>query len=178
MNANVTRPSELRTNALYWDTDKDGLSDGDELLGRTGWMTSPNKTDTDGDGAQDGREIRDLHTDPLLPDTDHDGFRDGIDLDPLHDLVVQLRILQFTAFDADSGYSYSARPTVAGNWTNSQSGVKNQNNIVNHILSVNVRDDLPTPIKVQVFRSDGTELDVNPTVGVKAYSDTVNLKAP
>ena len=178
---NVTKPLALSTNALFWDTDHDGLSDGDELLGKTGWMTSPNKTDTDGDGAPDGKEIRTLRTDPLLWDTDRDGFRDGVDLDPLHDLVVQLRIAQFTAFDSapcqPTPCSYYARATVAGNWTNTQAFPNNQNNIVNHLLSVNVRDDTSAPIKIQVFRSDGGELDVSPTVGVKTFSDTVDLKA-
>jgi hypothetical protein len=43
-----------RTNPLSWDTDGDGLSDGDEVLTHG---TDPNSTDTDGDGVSDADEI-------------------------------------------------------------------------------------------------------------------------
>ncbi len=73
----LTDGQEVRiyhTNALKWDTDGDGLSDGDEVLK---YHTDPLRTDTDGDGLSDGDEILKYHTDPLKADTDGDGLSDG-----------------------------------------------------------------------------------------------------
>ena len=73
----------LGTDPQSYDTDGDGVSDGDEveLLG-----TDPLVSDTDGDGLTDGEEC-DLGTDPLSEDTDEDGLPDGWEnlygLDPL-----------------------------------------------------------------------------------------------
>ena len=177
---NVTKPRF--TNALFWDTDRDSLSDGDELLGRTGWMISPTKEDTDGDGMRDGTEVRTLHTDPLLVDTDHDGYSDGSDFDPLYDLVVQIRIATLWVDDVINPPAsacdpnrrpckYWARGHVNGNWTNGpdvedtdQDGYDLSE--PNHLLSVNVPDNvLSTTLKIQVFANDvdgGRELDVAP----------------
>lgn len=55
------------------DSDYDGLSDEAELaLG-----TNPFYWDTDGDGLSDGQEVNDFHTDPLNADTDQGGLNDG-----------------------------------------------------------------------------------------------------
>ena len=57
-----------------FDTDGDGLGDGDEV---TLYGTSPTLADTDGDGLSDGDELE-LHlTDPTLLDSDGDGVSDG-----------------------------------------------------------------------------------------------------
>jgi hypothetical protein len=65
------------------DQDKDGLTTLEEF--RAG--LDPFNPDTDGDGLLDGREVNELHTNPLLADTDGDGFRDGLEVstgsDPL-----------------------------------------------------------------------------------------------
>src|SRR6058998_3999269 len=124
---NVTKPSELRTNALYWDTDKDGVVD-------------------------------------------------GKDFDPLHDLVVQVHVRTFIAHDGTCGSDcstarYQAVATVGPNWTKSKDAGIETYAIVDHDLSVNVRDDATVTAKVQVFRSafqgiqTWTELDVNSTAG-------------
>jgi len=65
---------KYRTNPLKGDTDGDGLSDADEVLK---YKTDPLKADTDGDGLSDGDEISLTKTDPLKADTDGDGYNDG-----------------------------------------------------------------------------------------------------
>lgn len=55
------------------DTDGDGLDDDRErVLG-----TNPNHWDSDGDGLGDGDEVIIWKTDPLNPDSDGDGYLDG-----------------------------------------------------------------------------------------------------
>lgn len=58
------------------DTDLDGLSDGIEVA----VGSSPLSKDTDGDGLSDGDEINTYHTDPAIADTDGDGVLDGIEI--------------------------------------------------------------------------------------------------
>lgn len=58
----------------YVDSDKDGLTDGDE---RNLYKTDPFNADTDGDGLQDGREVKQTRTEPTKPDSDGDGLHDG-----------------------------------------------------------------------------------------------------
>ena len=66
-------PSNTGSDRLLFDTDVDGLSDGDEVLIHG---SNPVLLDTDGDGLADGAEIEDHHTDPTDPDTDDDGLLD------------------------------------------------------------------------------------------------------
>ncbi|MFA7314534.1 MAG: hypothetical protein WC025_01215 [Candidatus Magasanikbacteria bacterium] len=49
------RESSIGTDPLNWDTDSDGLSDGDEVII---WKTDPLDVDTDNDGFKDGEEIK------------------------------------------------------------------------------------------------------------------------
>jgi len=57
------------------DSDGDGLSDAQEAeIG-----TDPLDPDTDKDGLTDGEEVNKYKTDPLNPDTDYDGLTDGND---------------------------------------------------------------------------------------------------
>lgn len=64
------------------DTDRDGLSDAEELaLG-----SSPTAADTDRDGLTDAEELR-LGTDPLQADTDRDGVPDGVEVRGRNPLV-------------------------------------------------------------------------------------------
>ena len=58
------------------DSDKDGMTDGEEK--RLG--TDPNSSDTDGDGLFDREEIRVYKTDPVNPDSDGDGYNDGAEV--------------------------------------------------------------------------------------------------
>jgi hypothetical protein len=81
------------TNPLDWDTDNDGVSDGDEL---NVYLTDPVSDDTDRDGLKDGEEINPYHTNPLSWDSDSDRMPDGFEavnsthagggLDPLNAL--------------------------------------------------------------------------------------------
>ncbi len=64
---------EIGTNPNLMDSDKDGLSDGEELLR---FQTNPLENDTDKDGINDGDEIRLYNTDPKAIDTDGDGLSD------------------------------------------------------------------------------------------------------
>ena len=50
-----TREAEIGTDPNNWDTDKDGLSDGDEVII---WKTNPLNPDSDGDGYLDGAEVK------------------------------------------------------------------------------------------------------------------------
>jgi len=68
---------ELRThntNPLVADTDGDGLNDFDEVMKH---KTDPTKRDTDGDGLSDGDEVNVRKTNPLNADSDGDGLSDG-----------------------------------------------------------------------------------------------------
>jgi hypothetical protein len=65
------------------DKDQDGLT----IVEEQTYGTDPELYDTDGDGLGDGEEIFEYGTDPTNPDTDDDGFPEGYELfqgyDPL-----------------------------------------------------------------------------------------------
>lgn len=56
------------------DTDKDGLSDGEEVKS---YKTDPLNPDSDWDALKDGAEVLTYKTNPLDRDTDHGGVADG-----------------------------------------------------------------------------------------------------
>jgi len=64
----------IGTDFERWDTDRDGLSDGDEVRR---YRTDPLREDTDGDGLRDGQERYVYKTNLLVADTDKDGLSDG-----------------------------------------------------------------------------------------------------
>ncbi len=91
---------EERSDPNKWDTDGDGLGDGQEV---NTFGTYPVTVDTDGDAARDDFEVVDrtitltingvsqvvtVKTDPLNPDTDLDGLPDGEEYDLGMDGVV------------------------------------------------------------------------------------------
>jgi outer membrane protein OmpA-like peptidoglycan-associated protein len=100
------RESELGTDPYDPDTDKDQLSDGDEVLTV---LTDPLNPDTDYDGLKDGAEVHQHKTDPRDRDTDDGGVADGHEViedgtDPLNgadDLVLIELNLQFDYDKAD-----------------------------------------------------------------------------
>ncbi len=68
----------LKTDPARWDTDGDGLGDGEErAAGQDGAVTDPTVADTDGDGLADGKEVTEHHSNPTHRDTDGDGFTDA-----------------------------------------------------------------------------------------------------
>jgi outer membrane protein OmpA-like peptidoglycan-associated protein len=95
-----TRESEIGTDPYDPDTDKDGLSDGQEVLE---YMTDPLNADTDWDVLKDGAEVLTYQTNPLEPDTDNGGVADGHEviedhtnpLDPSDDLQLFTLNIEF-----------------------------------------------------------------------------------
>jgi hypothetical protein len=73
------------TDAKDWDTDNDGISDGDEVDGNTDELDD----DTDDDGIKDGDEET-IGTSAVDEDSDGDGVIDGLDDDPAGELSDQI----------------------------------------------------------------------------------------
>jgi outer membrane protein OmpA-like peptidoglycan-associated protein len=71
---------QIGTDPFDPDTDKDGLTDGEEYFAKYGYKTDPLNPDTDGDGLKDGEEVKKYKTNPLDPDTDKDGLSDGTEV--------------------------------------------------------------------------------------------------
>lgn len=97
---------ELGTDPYDPDTDKDRLSDGEEV---NKYRTDPLNPDTDWDFLKDGDEVFDYKTQPLERDTDKGGVADGHEviedrtdpLDPLDDLQLFELYIQFDYDKAD-----------------------------------------------------------------------------
>jgi outer membrane protein OmpA-like peptidoglycan-associated protein/opacity protein-like surface antigen len=86
------REVEIGTNPYDPDTDKDGLSDGEEVLD---YGTNPLERDTDYDYLTDGEEVKVYGTNPLQRDTDGGGVCDGHEvLEDLTDPLVGADDLQ------------------------------------------------------------------------------------
>ncbi len=69
-----SREAEIGTDPYDPDTDKDGLSDGEEVLQHN---TDPLNPDSDWDALKDGPEVLSYKTNPLDRDTDDGGVADG-----------------------------------------------------------------------------------------------------
>ena len=65
------------TDPAAFDTDGDGLKDGEEV---STYHTNPVSADSDADELSDGAEVKTYGTNPLAPDTDQDGFADGLEV--------------------------------------------------------------------------------------------------
>jgi hypothetical protein len=77
--------AELGLNPHDWDSDNDGRSDGDEVLGMGPIPTDPTDPDTDDDGLLDSAELFGTNpTNPVNADTDGDGLCDGGSRTPSH----------------------------------------------------------------------------------------------
>lgn len=70
------------TSVADGDTDRDGLSDGEELMSFEVGITDPADPDTDRDTLTDGEERTVYGSDPTLRNTDGDGFLDGYEIRP------------------------------------------------------------------------------------------------
>lgn len=62
------------------DTDRDGLTDDEEVV----HGTDPRNKDTDHDGIEDGAEVKTYKTNPLDSDTDKDGYADRYEIFNIH----------------------------------------------------------------------------------------------
>jgi hypothetical protein len=79
----VTITKTVKTDPTVWDTDGDGLSDGEEYtLGVDRVVTNPVLADTDGDTLTDGAELLTYHSDATLTDTDKDTIPDNVEVTP------------------------------------------------------------------------------------------------
>lgn len=83
---------EVDTDPVDWDTDDDGLSDGEEHFGTKNthygnMPTNPCNPDHDGDKISDGDEVygtfHGFFSNPIEPDTDNDNIADGIEVNVL-----------------------------------------------------------------------------------------------
>jgi len=167
--ASVVRDASYKTDPKLNDTDQDGLLDGDEIRGLSGWVTVPVDRDTDDDGADDGPEVQAMHSDPTLKDTDGDGYVDGIDLDPLHDLVVQARIVEFIVMGVPDGFLYLTAGGVAGNWTNSEETARGSVKYAYQNVSVDVHDDQPlVSVEFSMWGNNGAHVDLAAGSGLNA----------
>jgi len=101
------------------DTDRDGLSDGEEVLV---YKTDPLNPDTDYDILKDGPEVHAHRTNPLAPDTDEGGVRDGHEviedgtdpLNPRDDLLVYEVRVQFETDRAEIRSAFLPKLDVIG----------------------------------------------------------------
>jgi len=107
--SNCTEKWALGTNPRDWDSDDDGVADGQEVADGT----DPVDVDTDNDGLDDGAEHAD-GTSATNPDSDDDGIADGQDADPSHDLAerVEGKILAITCPSGGSDGSLSIHGIV------------------------------------------------------------------
>lgn len=111
------REAELGTDPHDPDTDKDELSDGEEVNVHG---TDPLNPDTDYDLLKDGPEVYRHRTNPCDPDTDkgrvndgHEVLEDGTDpLDPSDDLLLYTLNVEFETDRAEIGGEYFARLDV------------------------------------------------------------------
>ena len=98
-----TQEREIGTDPFDPDTDKDGLSDGEEV---NLYRTDPLNPDSDWDGLKDGEEVITYKTDPLDQDTDNGGVADGHEViedntDPLNPADDLLKYTLRIEFDYD-----------------------------------------------------------------------------
>jgi len=78
---NINIPTNINTEEVVTDTDKDGLTDEEEKqLG-----TDKNSSDSDNDGLSDKQEVSIYNSDPNDEDTDNDGFSDGKEVEGGYD---------------------------------------------------------------------------------------------
>jgi outer membrane protein OmpA-like peptidoglycan-associated protein len=109
----------LGTDPYDPDTDKDRLSDGDEVKK---YHTNPLDPDTDVDSLKDGEEVYDFKTDPLNRDTDGGGVADGHEvkedrtdpLNPKDDLFLIELYIQFEWDKAEIKPQYFQQIDVVG----------------------------------------------------------------
>ncbi|MBN1669605.1 MAG: OmpA family protein [Kiritimatiellae bacterium] len=110
---------ELGTDPYDPDTDKDELSDGEEVKIH---KTDPLNPDTDYDGLKDGPEVHRHRTNPLDRDTDDGGVADGHEviedgtnpLDPTDDLQLFTLNIEFATDKADIQPEYHSKLDVIG----------------------------------------------------------------
>lgn len=159
------------TDPVTWDTDRDDLGDGEELMGDSGWILDPTNPDCDGDGRRDGDEVITWRTDPTNPDTDGDGSDDFYDKDPLYNLVVQIKAYWVELLNGTSG-NFFLSTGIDGKWTVSKTFSGDEYNL-GHTLSVDVNDsDIDIKINITLKSADREYTDINPDPTEREYNHT------
>ncbi len=152
-----------------WDSDGDGLGDGDE---RRGWnvtvrarsthvVANPCLADSDGDGLADGGE-RAVSSSPQAADSDGDGAPDPVDADPLRNLGVRGTISAVTLARAPPpGASVEVALNVDGTEQSFRRAATTGEVRVDGSVAVDVPDgadpstrDLPVPVVVRAWLVD------------------------
>jgi hypothetical protein len=125
---------ELGTDGRSIDTDRDGITDGDEFFK---FHTNPFLKDSDFDGVEDGEEVYTFHSNPLLVDSDGDGlsdyeeiwkyFSNPMDEDSDNDFLTDWEeiILYYTdpfSADSDDDGLFDGEEIQGYNWTNPITG--------------------------------------------------------
>lgn len=78
---NVAKSATVKTNPILWDTDADGLSDGEEFTaGVDRVVTNPVLADADGDSLKNGAELSTHVSNATLKDTDKDTITDNVEV--------------------------------------------------------------------------------------------------
>ena len=147
---------ELGTDGRSIDTDRDGISDGEEFFR---YHTNPFLRDSDFDGVEDGEEVYTYHSNPLQADSDGDGlsdyqeifiyFSDPMDIDGDNDGLTdfeEIFIYQTDPFEADTDHDglFDGEEIHGWNWTDP---VTNQTMLVqtNPFLADSDGDSITAP---------------------------------
>ncbi|MCB9250397.1 MAG: OmpA family protein [Ignavibacteriales bacterium] len=92
------------------DTDKDGITDGDEVLK---YETDPLREDSDIDGIKDKVEIEETKTNPIKSDTDSDGLKDGEEIEKYKTDPTKHDTDGDGISDGDEIFKYNTNPSKA-----------------------------------------------------------------
>ncbi|MCD5425449.1 MAG: hypothetical protein LRZ92_03180, partial [Methanosarcinaceae archaeon] len=92
------------TNPLHKDSDRDGITDIDELIGRYGIITNPLNRDSDGDGLSDGEELLGFGASPIPPSEVVLTFDEFIDGNFGGTYITTKAIISKIDFNTDGGH--------------------------------------------------------------------------
>jgi hypothetical protein len=146
------------TDMLELDTDRDGLTDKEELeLG-----CNPTEPDSDGDGLTDGKESIYLGTNPLMSDTDGDSISDSMEIYTYRTNPLEKDSDSDGLFDGEELNYLSTDPTLADS---DGDGLDDGVEVNVHLTDPNIADSDGDDI------SDGDEVSVHGSNPLDTDSD-------